>query len=482
MSAPPPPAPSETAEPWARVEETHISTLFFVGDRVYKLHKPVDFGFLDFTSREAREADCHREVDLNRRLAPDVYVGVADIVMDGAKIDHLVVMRSLPEARQLQQLLQAGTDVRPYLDQTANALASFHTSADRSERIAASGTPAAIRDKWTDDFAAMDRFAGSVVDEAAECEIRVLVERWLGAHAQLLHGRVAGGHICDGHGDLQASDIFCLDDGVRILDCLEFSDALRQGDVCTDVAFLAMDLIRLGHPELAHVFVDAYERSTGALLPPALLHFYIAHRAYIRALVACIRAEHGVEGAATTAAALHALARRHLVYAQSAVVLVGGLPGAGKTTLARALGMELGWTVLGSDPIRRTETLGQDRYTPQAMAAVYGELFRQARDQLRRGRSVILDASWIDADERARAAVVAQQAGAAFVEIQCCCPDDIAAERVRHRIEQQDDASEATEAVRRAMAGRIDPWPSAACVDTTAPAAVENAIAAITNA
>lgn len=471
-----------TAAEQARVVETHISTLFFVGDRVYKMHKPVRFGFVDFTTREEREADCRREVNLNRRLAPDVYLGVADIGMDGTLLDHAVVMRSLPAARQLRNLLHSEDELRPCLEETAKILASFHASADRSPAIAAAGAPRAVGMKWTNDFEAMMPFVGRFVDAEADREIRVSVERWLEEHFSLLEDRVQDGFICDGHGDLQASDVFCLPDGIRILDCLEFSDELRYGDVCADVAFLAMDLIRLGHPEAARTFVEAYERHAGSTFPPPLLHFNIAHRAYIRALVACLQAENGVEGAAENATALHSLARRHLLHARRAVVLVGGLPGVGKTTLARALGAELGWTVLSTDVIRRREIVDQDRYAPQAVATVYGELFREARDQLRRGQSVILDASWINADERAQAGTLAAQMGAAFVELQCSCSDRVASDRIRHRLERRDDASEATVAVRKAMASHIDPWPSAACIDTTGAAAVEDAIAAITEA
>ena len=255
--------------PPARVVETHISVLVFVGDRVYKLRKPVHFDFLDFTDRAVREADCRREVELNRRLAPDVYLGVADIVMEGEAIDHMVVMRALPDERRLATLVRAGVDLDAWLASVATTLAAFHAGARRSPAISEAGTEHALRAAWDANFEETHRFVGTILDPSADREIRNSVARWLSSHRALLEDRIDSGWVCDGHGDLQAEDIFCLDDGVRILDCIEFSDELRYGDVCADVAFLAMDLERLGRPDAAERFVLQYESQAGERLPAA---------------------------------------------------------------------------------------------------------------------------------------------------------------------------------------------------------------------
>ncbi|HXY27007.1 MAG TPA: hypothetical protein VEH82_01895, partial [Acidimicrobiales bacterium] len=326
--------PGHGAASAARVVETHISILIFVGERVYKLRKPVRFDFLDFTDRAVRQADCRREVELNRRLAPDVYLGVADVVMDGEPLDHMVVMRALPEERKLGTLLQGGAGAERCVDEVATAVWAFHAGARRSPAISATATAAALGLEWEANFEEVARFVGSVLDPAAEREIQAQVSGWLGRHAALLDERIAQGWVCDGHGDLQAEDIFCLDDGVRILDCIEFSDELRYGDVSADVAFLAMDLERLGRADVAARFVAAYERACGERIPAPLLHHYVAQRAYVRAKVACLRHEQGVAGSDETARALHRLALRHLRQARHVLLLVGGLPGTGKSTLA----------------------------------------------------------------------------------------------------------------------------------------------------
>ena len=446
--------------------ETHISILIFIGDKVYKIRKPVRFAFLDFSDRADRAVDCHREVELNRRLAPDVYLGVADIVMDDEPVDHMVVMRALPEERQLTSLLQSDADIGRPLDQIALTLSSFHATATRSAQIAAAASPSAFTQKWKENFEEVARFVGNPLDSSVETEIHALVARWLSTHRHLLEARAVEGHVCDGHGDLQASDIFCLEDGVRILDCLEFSDMLRYDDVCADVAFLAMDMERLGRPDAAMTFVRSYERHSGCTLPPPLLHLHIALRAYVRAKVACLRSEQAAD-AAGSARKLHVMALRHLRSARSALVLVGGLPGTGKSTLAAGLANQTGWVLVRSDEVRQRRPGGSDRYAPDAVAAVYEELLRIGHGHLEQGKSVILDASWVGAEQRARAAQVAEETQSELIAICCRCEDAVGADRIRERLRRGDDVSEATVAIRDAMAMRLDPWPSAVVVDTS---------------
>ncbi|MGD0746448.1 MAG: AAA family ATPase [Acidimicrobiales bacterium] len=475
----------DRSTPPVRIVETHISVLVFVGDKVYKLRKPVQFDFLDFTDRAVREADCRREVELNRRLAPDVYLGVADIEMDGVAIDHMVVMRALPDARRLATLVRAGAELEGCLEQVATKLAAFHAGAPRSTVISAAATEQALLAAWDANFEETRRFVGTVLEPSWDQEIRASAARWLGAHATLLAERIATGKVCDGHGDLQAEDIFCLDDGVRILDCIEFSDELRFGDVCADVAFLAMDLERLGRPDAAQRFVRDYESRSGADLPPPLLHHYIAQRAYVRAKVACLQYEQGVEGCDRAARDLHALALRHVRQSRLALALVGGLPGAGKSTLAAGLAAETGWALLRSDEVRRdlqppggsepTDPAPDDgRYAPSAVGAVYVDLVRQARLLLEKGESVILDASWTDAARRSEAARLAADTGSELLEFCCTCEDVVATARIDERRGRGGDVSEATPKVRAAMADRMDAWPSATVIDTSSRAPAES--------
>jgi len=461
----------------ARVVETHVSLLFFVGDRVFKLRKPVAFGFLDFRQRAARQEDCQREVALNSRLAPDAYLGVADIQMGGVPVDHMVVMRRMPDERRLARMAGDGADLAREVSSVAKTLADFHSKAARSSEISSAATREALQAGWESNFAETETFVGEILEGQVEAEIHRLVDQWLKGREQLVSDRISSGRVCDGHGDLQAEDIFCLDDGIRILDCIEFSDRLRYCDVMADVAFLAMDLERLGRPEVATRFMADYQEFSGDRFPDSLVHHYTASRAYVRAKVACLRSRQGAPEAAAEAVGLQALALSNLRQARVNLVLVGGLPGSGKSTLAAGLGATNGWPVLRSDDIRWELGRTADdeppagylmaRYSPAHTAEVYEELLQRAANLLERGESVILDASWIDGHRRDEARRVAERTSSKLVELCCDVHAEEAIARIERRLSQHADVSEATPQVRAAMAQSMDMWPSATVIDTS---------------
>ena len=472
-----------TAGP-AELRETHISLVVVFGDRVYKLKKPVRLDFVDLSTREARERICHREVELNRRIAPDVYLGVADVVGPDANVcDHLVVMRRMPDDRRLSTLVRSRAAVDDHLRQIARVVASFHSRAETSAEVADSSRPHAIRAKWEATFRTVQPPVGFILAADVEERIRGLARRYLDGRAALFDQRIAEGKVLDGHGDLLADDIFCLDDGPRILDCVEFDDELRRGDVLADVCFLSMDLERLGAPDLGASFLSWYRELSAETYPLTLAHHYVAFRAHIRAMVACLRAAQGDDVAADDAAGLLEIARNHLERGQVALVLVGGLPGTGKSTLAAGLADRFGWSVLRSDEVRKdlagvahTERADADfragLYRPEATVATYRALLERARRLLELGEPVVLDASWTDRRHRAAAEAMARETSSELVELECTAPIEVAAERLRERARGVGDVSDATAAVAAAMAATSDPWPRAESIDTTTPAGI----------
>lgn len=453
--------------PPAAVAETHVSALFFYGDRVLKVRKPVHFGFVDFRDLEARRLDCEREVALNRRLSPDVYLGTATVSLGGEAVEHAVVMRRLPPGRNLEHLVVADRPVDREVRQVAATLAAFHERAPRSASVDASATAHALRERWLGVARDLAPFVGPVVDPDRYRELTAMALRYLEGRSALLEDRVAAGAVVDGHGDLQAADVFCLDDGPRILDCLEFDDTLRHGDRLADAAFLAADLERLGAPGLAARFLDEYLGRVGDAPPRSLLDFYVASRAHVRVLVACLRARGGPRPGGD-ADRLLAVAEAHLRRGTVRLLLVGGPPGSGKSTLAGWLGERLGAVVLRTDEVR--EELGPPRgdparYAPAARDQVYERMCRRALGELAHGRSVVLDGTWAHRSWREVAARTADRGAADLHEIRCDCPEAVRAARVAARPSAAAGTSEVTPVVAALVGADADPWPAAVPVD-----------------
>lgn len=462
--------PELAAEPYVESRLTHSGAVIMVGERAYKLKRPLRLGFLDFTDVARRREICLRELSLNRRLAPDVYLGLGGIDDPISGSEPVVVMRRLPAARRLASLVTRGVAGDEDLRRLARQLAVFHTHAARGPEIDAEGTRDAIRQRWTDSFDQIRRDS-SLLDPAVTEEIERLTLRFLDGRADLFAARVASGRVVDGHGDLLAEDIFCLDDGPRVLDCLEFDDRLRYLDQLDDVCCLVMDLERLGAPAAAATFLEHYLEMSGDPAPPALVHHFVAYRAFVRAKVGCLPG--AAEGLAE--AALHAeLCLEHLRLGAVRLVVVGGAPGTGKTTLAGGVADRLGFVTINSDRVRKelagldpsasaASAFGAGIYTPEWSRRTYAELLRRAGLLMALGESVVLDATWGHRDERRLARQLADDAAAELSVFECRLPADEASGRIRDRV----DVSDADDEVARRLRAEMAPWSGSHQVDTS---------------
>ena len=465
-------------EPVDHVTETHLSVLVFTTTHTYKAKKPVAYGFVDLSTPALRSAVLDAELALNRRFSPDVYLERVDLPATAHEpAEPVLVMRRLSDDHRLTVIARHGGGTE-CVTRVAARLAAVHAASPRSHAIDAAATTEAMEHLWAQELAEVQRFVGSVLDSTLAAQIASDAAAYVAGRQELFDARIADHRIVDGHGDLLADDIFCLADGPRILDCLEFSDTLRWGDTIADAAFLAMDLERLGRPDLAAAFVDEFRSITHDDAPPSLLDHHIAYRAHVRAKVACLRVEQGDGSAASIAQEHLALAAAHLRRGRVALVLVGGLPGTGKSTVAARLGERDGTVVLRSDVVRKelagldplasaTSTIGTGLYRSEQTMATYASLLDRAAHHLRRGHTVVLDATWADTTQRAAAEQVASATHSTFVAIECRCPATVAERRIVERAAAHHDPSDATVDVYRAMRAAFTPWPEAIALDTS---------------
>ena len=278
-----------------RVEmvQTQMSFVFLAGDYVYKVKKPVNLGYLDYTTLDKRYFFCRKELELNQRLCPDAYLGVVSITREkghfsiegqGETIEYAVKMRYLPQEAMLNVLLAKNQVTPEMITGVARRLAEFHQRAETNATISAFGGLAAIAENTTENFSQTEAYLGRTISRERHQRIKNYTESFMEDNVSLFQQRVAGGKIRDCHGDLHAAHI-CFTSGICIYDCIEFNDRFRYCDVASEVAFLAMDLDHYGRADLSRSFVDAYVALSQDRELPRLLNFYKCYRAYVRGKV-----------------------------------------------------------------------------------------------------------------------------------------------------------------------------------------------------
>ncbi len=475
-----------------QMRETHLSCVFLTDRYAYKLKKPVNLGFVDFRTLAARQAACEEELRLNRRLAPGVYLAVVPLAEEasgqwrlgggGTVIDYLVKMRRLPQERMLDWLIRQEKVTDMDLALLTERLVPFYNQASPLV-LTPEEYRARLQRHLEDNLRELLRTAhelpgGSVVLPHAA---QLLLLRTGG---DALDARVCDGRIIEGHGDLRPEHI-CLQTPPVVYDCLEFSQELRQVDVLDELAFLAMECQRLGAAHVGGHVLRAYLARSGDRPAAELLWFYMAYRACVRAKVAALRAEQQPSG--------NALAQRRLAldylrlageYARRMmrpyVLVVRGLVGTGKSTLAAALADALGIPHLSTDEVRRralgpsTSPSGyqEGRYSPPARAAVYEQLFDEARRWLTGGVPVVLDGTFLSTEMVQQARALAEQWEAAMLVVECHCPQEEAMRRIEQRLHSGTSVSEARPEFFRRQLDEWEPVPSAVAllrVDTTQP-------------
>lgn len=438
--------------------DTHISSVFLTGHWVYKLKKPVNFGFLDFSRLEDRKHYCQQEVTLNRRLSRAIYIGVETVCRStdgrirlgsgGLVLDYLVKMRQLPEPASLLEKVRSRDLTVANMEDLGRFLAGFYQSSRQDPQIDRFGSPDLIAANMEDNFRQTQPFLGQSLDREPWEFIRQVSRSFLRHHARLLLRRVRTGHICDGHGDLRPDHVyFCR--GIQIIDCIEFNDRFRYGDAAIDLAFLHMDLDRINGLQWSLATLAAYVETARDPQLYRLMDFYACYRAMVRVKVDCLRC---TQLAGTALDHLQDRARQYLRQAYCHAVqmsrptlwLVCGLPATGKSTIASGIAEVLEVDRLQSDAIRRAINppagtskevpgYGQGLYQPRRKQQVYARLLGEAHDRLKRGRPVIVDATFGNRKWRNEAARLAADSDCNLIAVECLAADSTVQERLQRR-------------------------------------------------
>ncbi len=450
--------------------QTHISYVFLTGEYAYKVKKPANFGFLDFTSLEKRRYFCHEELRLNRRLSPDLYLSVLPIVETAGQYqfgavdteqtaaEYALQMRQFPQDMLLSQLFQDGKLTPKIVQQLAIQVVDFHASAITNPDVTAYGSVASVQQVDTNNHAISTPFIGTAQTQQQLDETRVFTTQFFERHADWFTQRQTEGKIRECHGDLHLNNVCFYQDKIQIFDCIEFNQEFRNIDVIYDVAFMVMDLAFQGRVDLANLFLNTYLEQTGDYQGAVLLPLYLSMRAYIRGNVNSLALN---DPAISTLDKAEFLQRAQAYYrqawdysrrSQGRLILMSGLSGSGKSTVAHQIAQKLNAIHVRSDAVRKHlaeiplhqrgdhgGTFGSGIYTPEMTQKTYGALLELGLLLAQQGWPVILDAKYDRQSLRQtvmEAAIAAHQESAAQIPIkivQCTAPIEVLRDRLNRR-------------------------------------------------
>ena len=468
-----------------RLVETHISWVLVGPERVWKVKKPVDLGFLDFSSLEKRREACEKELVLNRRLAPTTYLEVTPVCVspdghlgfgDGGRlVDWAVCMRRMSEADRFDVLTDGGLLTERDLEELARMLARFYESLPTTSDGDRHGSPEAIAQNVSENFRQTHGSIGRYVSEAQLEELIQSQLEFVREHREIFRARVQAGRVKEGHGDLRLEHIYRDGDRLSVLDCIEFNERFRYADVCADLAFLTMELTERGRVDLAERFNYFCAREMNDYDLYSLLNFYEGYRAFVRAKIATLVADApGVDfehrqDADERARRLFllALAAGSRPMATPRLIVVGGRIASGKSTVSEEISRVVEGPVVSTDRTRKylagmeptqaaTEAPWEGIYDAGFTARVYGELSRRAETVLRSGRSVVLDGSFRTRASRESIRSLAGRTGSEPVFVECVASMETRRLRARQRARRAS-TSDGREEIVTALADSFEP-------------------------
>ncbi len=449
--------------------ETHISWVILTGKYAYKIKKPLNLGFLDFSTLNKRHYYCDEELRINSRLAPQLYLSVVTINgskqqphinSNGAIIEYAVKMRQFPQQAQLDRMLAQGLLTKKHMDELASIVSTFHNNVEIAKSKTKYGSPEIIIAPVTDNFKQIKQQQNFVYDIEKLNTIQTWTDNFYQSHENLFFDRKNNNFIRECHGDMHLQNIAYWQNKIVVFDNLEFDDKLRWIDVFSDVAFIVMDLDERNKHELSRRFLNTYLEQTGDYFGISLLRFYLIYRAMVRAKIYSIQSQ---QGQVTKSLKLELIKKykSHINLAlsytrtkQPSLIIMHGFSGTGKTTVSQKL-LEKEFIIrirsdverkrlFGLDALSNSQVaLGDNLYSSSATDKTYQHIFKITKILLQENYTVLIDASFLSEKYRQQALQLAEQNNARFIIINCHANKDKLEKRITKRLKLNADASEA---------------------------------------
>ncbi len=454
------PHPVETVMGVIEQRETHISKVFLTGSYVYKIKKAVSLEFLDFTTLKKRRYYCNQELSLNRRLAHNIYLDVVAITFQngcymlggsGDPVEYAVKMRQLPDTGSMKYLLRNSKIGKKDIEELSYVLTEFYERSPSNGHINTFGSWETIQANCQENFKTTKKFAENIIDKRKFQLIIAATGSFLHRRKKLFQHRIDQGKIRDCHGDLKTEHVYYTEDGVQIIDCIEFNEYFRYQDIACDLAFLLMGFDYEGFPKTGHDLLSTYVERTDDQDVFILLDFYKCYRAVVRCKVNCIRISEGftdrherIKLVKETEKYLDLAYRYAIEFTRPTIWIVCGISASGKSTISRELGKLFDIKVINSDVIRKKMfgMKSQDPsdlpfeegiYSKGATSLTYGKLLLLAQEEIEKGDSVILDATFSTRHRRIEAIRLAEDMDVDIIFVECVLSDELIKERLVKR-------------------------------------------------
>ncbi|MEA5576370.1 AAA family ATPase [Anabaena sp. UHCC 0451] len=473
--------------------QTHVSYVLLTGDYVYKLKKPVNFGFLDYSTLEKRLHFCHEELRLNQRGAGELYLQVLPITLRSEQyqlggteevVEYALQMHQFPQDALFSELFTQGKLNEMHLQELGRVVAEYHSKAQTNDYIRSFGEVSQVRLAINENYEQTLKYIGGPQTQQQFTETKAYTEKFFTQRPELFANRVTNNYIRECHGDLHLRNIAIWHDKIMLFDCIEFNEPFRCVDVMYDVAFTVMDIEAKGRKDLGNAFLNAYVEQTGDWEGLQVLPLYLSRQAYVRAKVTSFLLDDPnvpaevKAAAAKTASAYYHQAWQYTKPKQGQVILMSGLSGSGKSTTARYLARQLGAVHLRSDAVRKhlagiplLERGGEEIYTPEMTQRTYDRLLTLGITLANQGWRVILDAKYDRQHLRQNVIAQATQHQLPLQIIHCTAPLEVLQERLVNRT---GDIADATADLLVSQLNQAEPFtgkeqPYIKILDTTQP-------------